>query len=362
MGFATLNEKVTSGMRKWFLESSEKELLSMDESDRLVSDLYFYTAKMKTFMGMLSEAENMLVQSQSELKCRIKIAGVQELQQLQIAVARTTGGLGGVYLWQGKLDIAFLMLNEALAIQTTVLGYNHPDTAMTIFCIGAAYGALGKYSLAIEQFNQALAILKAALGENHPDVATTINNIGAVYSALGKHSLAIKQFYQALAIKKAALGESHPSTENTKRNLEIAQRKLLQSKPPDSPVNSVLFERLNHIQESKAGQCDNTANHTTSTGKSYSAQGKYDLAIEQFSKDLVMHRESLLGERYTADTAEIMHCIGIAYADLGKYDLAAEQFANALAIQRVVLGESHPHTTTTKRNIEFAQQKQVGKR
>ena len=34
VGFATLNEKVTAGMRKWFLESSEKALLDMhDESE-----------------------------------------------------------------------------------------------------------------------------------------------------------------------------------------------------------------------------------------------------------------------------------------------------------------------------------------
>ena len=121
----------------------------------------------------------------------------------------------------------------------------------------------------------------------------------------------------------------------------------------------MLLEEAQQQTINAPNQADSQVNDDFCTGKAYSAQGKYDLAIAQFSKELVIHKESH-GESHPF-TAEVMHCIGIAYAELGNYELEVEQFSNVLIIQRAVLGDSHPHTQSTARNLEFAQQKMLCK-
>ena len=111
----------------------------------------------------------------------------------------------------------------------------------------------------------AAAQIAALVGEGHPttttDVAATINCMGVAYRAQGKYDLGIEQFNQALAIEKTALGEGHPETARTKRILEYAQLQLLQSNLPSQQQHPPHFLKR--------------------------AQGKHDLAIEQFRNDLV---------------------------------------------------------------------------
>ena len=349
VGFATLNEKVTEGMRKWFLESSEKALLDMDESERMVSELYYHTAKMKMDMGLLPDAAEMLLNHLAATAA----FGEGHLYHGHLYHARTINCIGRLYSAQGKHSLAIEQFFQALAITKAALGENHPVTAAAINNIGTAYRSQGKHSLAIEQYNQALAIRKAALGDNHPDVADSIHSIGTAYHAQGKYDLAMEQFTQVLAIRRAELGENHPDTAMT-----IICIGAVYSAYGKHDLAVEQYTRALSIYRAALGECHpDVAMTINKIGTAYCGQGKHDLGIEQYTQALSIYRAAL-GESHP-DAALTIHGIGTAYGDQGKYDLAIEQFTQALAIYRATLGDDNPFTKTTKRNLEICQEKML---
>ena len=81
----------------------------------------------------------------------------------------------------------------------------------------------------LENIFKALEETKTVLGENHPDTAMSYCNIGVVYGNLGEYDKALEYFNKALEIYKAILGESHPYTQTILRNIAIAKQKLEES-------------------------------------------------------------------------------------------------------------------------------------
>jgi tetratricopeptide (TPR) repeat protein len=83
------------------------------------------------------------------------------------------------------------------------------------------YSAEGRYDKAEPLFQQALEINRSTLGENHPAYANTMNNIGLLYYTTGNYAKAEPLFQQALEINRSTLGENHLAYANTMNNIAI---------------------------------------------------------------------------------------------------------------------------------------------
>jgi len=200
---------------------------------------------------------------------------------------------GKSFLSQGRLDIAYELLSEALAIFHQIYGPMHRDTAN---CYGNlamvlhhakdvnqaldhqqkatiinervqgldhhdtshSYGNLalfchnmGKTNLALQYIKRALYLGRLVCGPNHPDIATTFSNIAMMLQDLQKHKQAIEYLVQALKSYESILGPNHIQTAAIYHAIAIAHSQLDQFK------EALAYEKKNYsILHAKVGDSD----------------------------------------------------------------------------------------------------------
>jgi tetratricopeptide (TPR) repeat protein len=115
---------------------------------------------------------------------------------------------------------------EALALEESVLGPNHPLLYSTLNRLGVAHDSLGDSTRALEIHERSLALARDVLGPNHPDIGVMLTNLGAVHHAAGEYEEAKALHERALVICRAALGPEHPAVADTLQNLAAALLEL----------------------------------------------------------------------------------------------------------------------------------------
>ena len=164
------------------------------------------------------------------------------------------------YRVAGKVDLALPLYEEALKLQKTRLGPDHPSTLSTMNNLASGYWAAGKRGLAVPLFEETMKLMMVKLGSDHQDTLVSKNNLAFVYTAVGKLDLALQLlenvsgaeeetrrrppsyaddhgqprvglsesgnlkfviplYEETLTLMKAKLGADHPSTLTAKSNL-----------------------------------------------------------------------------------------------------------------------------------------------
>jgi hypothetical protein len=72
------------------------------------------------------------------------------------------------------------MLRQALRLQETLLGKEHPDALTSMNNLELVPSDQGKYGQAGEMHQQALGLWEAVLGKEHPSTPTSMNNLAGV--------------------------------------------------------------------------------------------------------------------------------------------------------------------------------------
>ncbi|NJN12254.1 MAG: tetratricopeptide repeat protein, partial [Richelia sp. RM1_1_1] len=119
---------------------------------------------------------------------------------------------------QGKYTEAIPIAEKALAIREKVLGYDHPDVAISLNNLALLYYSQGNYSKAEPLLVRSLAIMEKVLGKEHPDVAQSLNNLAELYRVQGNYSKAESLYLRSLAISEKVLGYDHPDVATSLNN------------------------------------------------------------------------------------------------------------------------------------------------
>jgi tetratricopeptide (TPR) repeat protein len=130
---------------------------------------------------------------------------------------------------EGQLDnhrVAIELYEQALALEQSVLGPNHPLLYRTLNRLGIAHDSLGDSARARAIHERALALARDVLGPNHPDIGAMLTNLGVVHHLAGEYEEAKALYERALAISRAALGPEHPVVADTLQNLAVARLEL----------------------------------------------------------------------------------------------------------------------------------------
>ena len=117
---------------------------------------------------------------------------------------------------EGRYADAQKLLEHVVEIRESILGMEHPDTAIAYDRIADVYELRGDYRSALEYNKKALAIRERVLGAEHPYTANTYHNMAVVYENQGDYEKALEYCSKALAIRERVLGMDHPSTKGTK--------------------------------------------------------------------------------------------------------------------------------------------------
>ena len=94
--------------------------------------------------------------------------------------------------------------------------------AVTLTSLGNAYLKLGEDQQAIKLQQQALAIEESVFGPDHPQVAVTLTSLGNAYLKLGEDQQVIKLQQRALTINETMLGPDDPKAVVVRRLLDSA--------------------------------------------------------------------------------------------------------------------------------------------
>lgn len=269
---------------------------------------------------------------------------------------------------------------EAQRFEEALFGYFHEETANTLNRIGNVLARQGDFDHAMENHKEALRILKECCGENvkHPLVSQTLIQIGAVYYK-ERNSLATIQskvdgyttFIEGGMLE--IIGRAHEDRGSYRMAIAFFEEKLqFLNDGEDSQDLEEVAETLNSLGmlscraglyleaidyydralglQMKLG-CDDVqlAMAKVLAGSVQFSLGQYKKALALFQNALDTLREKV-GPQQETIAACLFH-MGIVRAALCEYDEAMSNLQDSLEIQSALLGQHHPATLRTRREV-----------
>jgi serine/threonine protein kinase/tetratricopeptide (TPR) repeat protein len=135
------------------------------------------------------------------------------------AEARLRHTLGTTLVYLDDTPEATRQLEAALALFTTHLGADHPDTLACANNLALTYAVAGRNADAIRLTQQVLDARQRSLALDDPLLLTTQYNLATTLLRAGRHTEALNLFERNLPAQRQVLGPDHPDTLNSMTNL-----------------------------------------------------------------------------------------------------------------------------------------------
>ncbi|CAJ1946229.1 unnamed protein product [Cylindrotheca closterium] len=292
---------------------------------------------------------------------------------------KTLHFLADLHMKQKKSTAAIACYEEAQRYQESLFGYFHEETAITLNRIGNVFATQGEFGLAMENYKEALRILKECCGEEvkNPLVSQTLIQIGAVYYR-ERNSLATIQskvdgystFIEGGMLE--VIGRAHEERGSYRMALAFFEEKLQFLNDNENSDLEQVAETLNSLGmlscraglfleaidyydkalgiQMKLG-CDEVqlAMARVLAGSVQYSLGHFSKALKLFQDAIDTLRDHVGSEQETV-AATLFH-MGIVRTALCEYDDAMSDFRDALDVQQKLLGNDHPATLRTRREI-----------
>ena len=147
---------------------------------------------------------------ESEEQQRHALAEATALANSEI-VARASNDLAQLLKRTNRLGEAEPLMRQALGINVTVFGEQHPTVAACLNNLAALLRTPTDIEEAEPLMRQALGINVTVFGEQHPTVATRLSNLAALLRDTNRIEEAEPLMRQALGINVTVFGEQHPT-------------------------------------------------------------------------------------------------------------------------------------------------------
>jgi len=128
---------------------------------------------------------------------------------------------GKSFYTQGRLDIAYELLTEALAIFHQVYGPMHRDTANCYGNLAMVLYYAKDTSQALDHQQKATIINEKVFGLDHHDTAHSYGNLALFCHTMNKSHLALKYIEHALYLGLLVCGPNHPDIATTYTNIAM---------------------------------------------------------------------------------------------------------------------------------------------
>ncbi|KAF4621776.1 hypothetical protein D9613_012140 [Agrocybe pediades] len=204
---------------------------------------------------------------------------------------------------QGKLAEAEEMYSKVIALQTKILGDDHPSTLTSRHNLGSLYVEKGQWEEAKAIFLPVLEARTRVFGEENMNTLDSMHQLARCLENQGKLAEAEEMYSKVIALQTKILGDDHPSTLGSRHNL----------------------------------------------GSLYVEQGQWEKA-KAIILLVVEARTRVFGEE-NMDTLSSMHQLALCLQDQGKLAEAEEMFSKVIALETKILGDDHPSTLTSRHNL-----------
>src|SRR5262249_1540283 len=239
----------------------------------------------------------------------------EELGQ-QEKVAAVLGDIGGIYLGEGRYELAQKCLQEALKTHRALNA--RLDIGITLSRLGLIDFYQGRYAQALERYRESLKI-REELG-NKQGIALVQNRIGLVYDDLGLTSLALENYQKSLRLF-GELGDL-PNQANVLLNIGSVL-----SDQGDTQQAMAYFQRSQKVFE-EAGLKSDAVKPLHNIGNIYRKEGRYEQALAIFEQC----RDAQEAGQDKLALAITLKSIGLTQFAKGRYLEALETNRRALAL------------------------------
>lgn len=152
---------------------------------------------------------------------------------------------GKSFLAQGRLDIAYELLTEALAIFHQVYGPMHKDTAQCFANLAMVFFSAKDVDQALDHQEKAVIINERVLGIDHHDTCHSYGNLSLFLNAVGKSKVALTYMKRSLYLTCLMGGISHPDVATTYTNIAM----MLQDTQKHKEEIEYLTEACKHYEQ-----------------------------------------------------------------------------------------------------------------
>jgi serine/threonine protein kinase/tetratricopeptide (TPR) repeat protein len=243
--------------------------------------------------------------------------------------------MGRTYRRLGVYDRAQSLLEEAIAIGSSVQDTEGPRIARARDALGVVLADRGDYEASRRELERALELRRRVLGARHPDVAITLAELGRVLQDQGHNDRALPLNTEALDIRRTALGRGHMEVAVSLSDLAS----VLRLKGQLDEAEALLQESLAINRRERGEAHPNTASSMHDLALIALTRGEYAAAERQLRSVLEMQRRAL-GPTHPI-VAVSLNSLAHVLAATGRLDAAAASLDEALAIVRPALGTEH---------------------
>ena len=213
----------------------------------------------------------------------------------------------------------------------------------------------GRYKEALAVGEECHALALAAFGKQHPAVASMCNNLALMHKSLGDTDAAAALYKEALDCYRVVVGEEHASTATAACNLALLIRDTDAARLQEAQA---LLEGALQTRRVLLGEghltVAATMGHLASVVKLDGADGREraKVLLEQASASTVHWAKP--GESAEADLqrASLLHSTGLLHKEAGDLSAAEEAWAQAAEIRLGWLGEKHPLSAASQRDLQ----------
>ena len=269
--------------------------------------------------------------------------GVEQVAQLdeQPAVqARLLDTMGRVYQNLGLYDTALPLIRQSLEIRRSVLGGEHPDTALSLDHLARVHELKGEYEPAEGYYLEALAIQRRVHGDDHREVAQALNNLGALLYSRSRFDEAEPMLTRALELDRRALGR-HANVANALTNLAMLKERT--ARHPEAEAH--MREAISIYEETVGEIHPFTAVAFNNLGLILIKSERVGEAEPLLRRSLEIRRQ-LYGDEHPEINQSLSNIASVLVAQ-EKYEEAEAAFRELLPLDRKLLGPEHPDFANT---------------
>jgi|GEM_PF-195347 len=286
-------------------------------------------------LGLLSEAGELY---ETTMALRLAHVNLQEDSIHARETIQTHLNLASIHGTEGRYDTALGLIEKAVDTSRMLVGESHPLYYRCLNHLGHVEYNLGHLENAQTYFECAYEGFKSTRGERDNETLGLLADLAQLLTEQARYSEAAPLLEEVLAIRRASLGSDHPDTLCAMIPLGLLYR--MQGRISEAePLLSESFEsRLRILGED---------HHLTLNGAGHLAALYLDKKRFREARELF----ELLGKHHGSDDEGYLNGMCAVYFRQAQHSDAEPFMRRLLAIRRSRLGDDHPSTLESIKNL-----------
>jgi eukaryotic-like serine/threonine-protein kinase len=248
--------------------------------------------------------------------------------------AESMSALAALLTRLGEYEAAQHLLEEALRLDSLLLGREHPAVAADLSQLAVVLRERGDYEGAERRHLQALRTLRRG-AEDDPRLAAMATELVATLERAGDHAAAEHRAREAVELHRRLSGDTHPALASALSALGL----LLQRRGGYAEAETLFREAYGIAVRALGEEHPETAELVQRLASIRWWQGDY-AAADSLHRESLRLKRRLYGDRHV-EVAVGLNNLASVLRDTRRYDEAEAAHREALEIVRAQLGEEH---------------------